>query len=474
MSIRTDKQDIFTTIGAYTSLAEELKGTIDDVVQKIGDAADAANEYSKIGRSAADTTTNLFTSINNKDDIGGFLIDVLGVVVGTTGLKDLIGQLFTNFTDNIEGTLKEVVSKQLTSFNSGNDLSDYDWFVNGLSVPVKDVDVYGLFKSSPDTDAGSLLYDTAVENFNNKAFAAIVAEGSYVDMFDFLSIRYNANDDTFTFKPQNTAGTVGEWVNGYIEQAPMINKKEFIANIMDRVYGAITTNSDKTTEQLFDQLQIDKLLEQVIGGNESYIISEEDYADLLKKAEELYNGVVYYDMGCGVIEAELPLSAMTSFMATVSGSTDPYAVAEATDATVSISYSGDAETTGDENAETIRNGFFARLIEFLKLELSKLLTTSPQARMLLALTSAFANEGIPQISDPREDLKKFKTYIKCTIDDVLASLYEFMFYLIVGILVALLVPIIKTIILEKINQFLGILKSLISNQIEIGSGGLNI
>lgn len=465
MSIRTDKQDIFTTIGAYTSLAEDIIGTVGDVIQKVGTVAGEANEYANIGRSAKDDVTNIFSSINNKKDIGSFLIDILGVIVGTTGLKNLVGELFTNYADNIELSLKGIVGKQLTSFNSGNALSDYDWFVDGMNVPVKDIDVYGLFKNDPSTNAGSLLYDLDAPSFNNAAFDAIAAEGSYVDFFDNLSIRYNGNDDTFTFKPQNSAGSVGDWVNGYVQDAPMINKKEFVSNVMDSVYGTITANSDKTTEQLFNELQIDKLLEQVIGGDESYIISEDDYASLLTKAEELYKGVIYYDMGCGIVEAELPLSAMTAFLAVVSGSTDPYETSEAIDLTVKVSYKGEDDTTGDEDEETIRNGFFARIIEFIKLELSKLLTTSPQARMLLAITSSFTNGGIPQISDPREDLKKNKAYIKCIIDDVLASLYEFMFYLIVGLLVAMLVPIIKALIVEKVELNLGSLKSLISSKL---------
>ena len=203
-----------------------------------------------------------------------------------------------------------------------------------------------------------------------------------------------------------------------------------------------------------------------MNEDDSFYVEPNVKDELLKKSNELVDGINYYDMGCGIVEAELPLSAMTAFMGAVSGSTDPFVTANAVDDTVKESYTEtDEEAIGDENAEPIRNGFFARLIEFLKLELSKLLTTSPQARMLLAITSSFANEGIPQISIPQEDMKKYKTYIKCIIEDVLASLYEFMFYLIVGLLVALLVPIIKKIIMEKINQYIGIIKSLISSKL---------
>jgi len=87
MGLIDDKKNVFTTIGAYTSLAEE-------------------NDLSDL--------TNIFTSINNKQDIVPFLLDVLKVVVGTTALEQLTGELFTNFADSVEPTLKEAIPGDLS------------------------------------------------------------------------------------------------------------------------------------------------------------------------------------------------------------------------------------------------------------------------------------------------------------------------------------------------------------------------
>ncbi len=61
MSLADNKRSIFTTIGSYSSLIEEGKRP---------------------------RQSDLFPSINNKDDIVPFLLDVLKTVAGTEVLKE--------------------------------------------------------------------------------------------------------------------------------------------------------------------------------------------------------------------------------------------------------------------------------------------------------------------------------------------------------------------------------------------------
>ena len=83
--------------------------------------------------------------------------------------------------------------------------------------------------------------------------------------------------------------------------------------------------------------------------------------------------------------------------------------------------------------------------------------------MLQAIISAFESPtGTPKIGDPKTDMKKFKIFIKCMLNDLMRMINQFIFELIVSFLIAMLVPIVKRIIQEKINQYVGILKSLIS------------
>ena len=85
MSLADKKRDVFTTIGSYNSLMEQ------------GEAA---------------LQTDLFPSINNKDDIVPFILDVLKTVAGTEAIKEAIGGLFGKLVDEVEPQLKTVLKKQ--------------------------------------------------------------------------------------------------------------------------------------------------------------------------------------------------------------------------------------------------------------------------------------------------------------------------------------------------------------------------
>src|ERR1035437_3766957 len=140
MGLIDDKKNVFTTIGAYTSLKQEK--TLPD-------------------------TTNSYPSVNNKKDIVPFLLDVLKVVVGSEALKQLTGELFTNLIAGVEPQMKSSLTKQTVQYNAGDSLPT-GFKTTGINVPVKDIDVYSKLKTDPNSAHGSLLYDNTKPNFFNK------------------------------------------------------------------------------------------------------------------------------------------------------------------------------------------------------------------------------------------------------------------------------------------------------------------
>ena len=155
---------------------------------------------------------------------------------------------------------------------------------------------------------------------------------------------------------------------------------------------------------------------------------------------------------------------MTSLISEISGSTDSYGVGNAVNATINESMANTPEIA-DENQETIKDGFFKRLIQAISLTLSETMTTAPQIRALLAISSAFTNNDVVQIGNPVDDLKKFSVFLKCVIQDVIRLMSKFIFDLIVALLIALITPIITQIVREKINQYLNQIKTLVSSKL---------
>lgn len=436
MGLIDDKKNVFTTIGAYTSFMESSKN------QKNGE-------------------TNLFPSISNKKDVVPYLLDVLKVVVGSDALKQLTGNLFTKFTDIAEPQIKETLKKQMIQHNSGSQLPTF-FKTTGINVPVKDIDIWGKLKTSPSSSTGSLLYG-ATNTFDAMAHQAIVNDGTPAT-YNNVEIRYDSTLDEFNFKstPASSTQNIGEWLGSYIDDTVVIEKKEFLTNVMNSVYGSVTSNQNKTVEQVYNELQVSKLIEQLVDDDDSFEISQSDYDALLQQAQALIDGVVYYDMGCGMISAELPFDDMVGLIQNISGSTDSFDVGNRVENTIEQS-TGNIEETQKENKETIKDGFFQRIIKMVQQILAQLMTSSPQVRMLQAIISAFESPtGTPKIGDPKTDMKKFKVFLKCLLNDLKKMINKFIFELIVSFLIAMLAPIVKRIIQEKINQYVGILKSLIS------------
>jgi hypothetical protein len=436
MGLIDNKKNIFTTIGAYTSL------------QQAGKMPDP---------------TNLFPSINNKKDIVPMLLDVLKVVVGSNALQELTGQLFTKMVDTAEPQLKTIVKKQVIQYNSGQPLPPS--FATGISVPVKSIDISGTLKTNPNSASGSLIYVNNPLSFNKVAYNAILNAGTDTP-FGNLIINYNANTDSFIFKPNGSSPNIGKWLTDFVDNTQIIDKKTFISNVMNSFYGSITKSQNKSIEQVYQELQINKLIEQLVNDNDSFEISPEDYEALLQQAEQMVNGVVYYDMGCGVMAASLSLSGLSALVTSISGSSDPFFVGNQINATIDQS-TANTPVVAEANKQTVKDGFFQRIIKLITQMLANLVTLSPQIRALLAIASAFQHNGISQIGNPLDDLKKSRIYLNCVIKDAMRMINKFIFQLVITFLMALLNPVIRKIIKEKINQYVGILKSLTVGSTEI-------
>jgi hypothetical protein len=436
MALFDDKKNVFTTIGAYTSLNEERELPESD---------------------------NLYSSVNNKREITPFLLETLGIVVGTTALKELTGELFTNFADSSEPTLKSSMNSQLSGPNSDQTLPS-SFGDDGYSMPMKKMDVYSKYKNTPDSNVGNLVYDKQSNSFDTKISQAISNPGTFVE-YNNMSIRYNENLDTVTFKPTESSknDSIGKWFSDYVNNTQFLNRKEFSSNVLNGFFGTLSMDSQKTIEELMNELKIDNVLNKLIQGDESFEVSESELELLFNKAEQLSKGVVYNDLGCGIFQTSLNINNFSDIISNISGSTDPFFVGNEIENALNNSFSNDINGVSDENEETLKNGFFSRLIEYIKLELSKLLTVSPQAKILLTLSASFNQTS--QSNDPIENLRDNKTYINCLIKEILALLYEFIFTLIITVLVSLLKPIVRKIIKEKIKQFIGIIKSLVSRDV---------
>lgn len=436
MSLSDKKRDVLTKISSYTSFAEQ----------------------GKLARNG-----KLYPSINNKKDVIPYLLDTLKSIAGSEALKQLVGGMITDLVNTSETQIKAAIKQQFIQSNSGDNIPN-TVSSSGIDIPVKSIDIKQKLKLSPTSDAGKLIYDNTKVNFDGTTYTAISNPGTTKN-FGGLAIKYNEVSDSLNIKTTLNV-SIGEFFSDYIDNTEIINKNELITNIMDGIYGTFSSNNKKTPEQVLQDLQVQKMLEQAANDNSSFAILPKDYEDLQNKSKQISNGVTGYDMGCGYMEVSLPFNSLDNLIKTVSESTDPFVISNEIENTITQSTSGSTATeqTTAENKETIKDGFFQKLINTFTTQMLQASTQAPQIRVLLSLFS-FIQNGVIEISNPLQDMKKFKVFIMCLVKKIIAMIAEFIFNVAVGYLVALLNPIIKKMLQEKINQFVKLIKSLTSNKI---------
>lgn len=430
MSLADNKRSVFTTIGSYNSLMEQGKPSLQ---------------------------TDLYPSINNKDDIVPFLLDVLKTVAGSDALIETIGGMFGNLVDEAEPKLKTELTKHFIQSNS-NEVLPNSFKTNGITVPVKSLDVNGKLRVNPNTTGGALIYDTSIPSFDKTAYDAILNAG-IPQGFNNIAITYIQATDSFQIKPSGATTNIGAFFSTYIENTELVNKKELVSSVMDNFYGTLAKNQNKTVDEVYNELLVETQLQQVLNGDDSFVISPEKYDELLAKSREMVNGVVSYDLGCGLMPAELGFDDFSNLVSTISGATDPFLIGNKIGETINQSTAQTQDLT-TENKQTIKDGFFQRIINIFTIKLLQAITTTPQIRMLFGMMSSLQNNGVVKLSAATEDMKNFKTCIKCMSKEIMKLIAAFIFALAISYLIKLLKPVIKKVVKEKINQYVGVIKSL--------------
>lgn len=438
MGLIDEKQNIFTEIGALTS----IKGGLE-----------------------TPDSTNSISSINNTNEIIPLLLDLLIALVGSEVLQTTVGEIITTYVRNVQPTLKTSLKKQLSTYNSNESLPI--GFQGGYTFPMKDIDVYEKTKKDPSSDVGGLLYSDEPNDFDRKLYQSTLIPGTPVNYNEInTSITYDDTLDTITLKPINTSGVnISDYTVNYVDNITLINEKEFTSNIVNAIFGTITTNENKTLETILKEEKLNFVLQKIINGEEDITINDDELNKLQENAQNKFIGVEYYDVGCGVIENNITLSELNLLISGTTGSTDPLTVGKAYLNTFMGGFENSDNTIASDRATeeeiAIKDSFFKRLINAIVNVLVIAITSPPQIRALLGIFSGFKNNDNPQLGDPIDYINKNQNLITCLSNSVRSTINEFLFNLIKKELIKLIIPVSKIILREKINQYIAIIRSLI-------------
>ena len=432
MSLSGDKKNIFTTIGSYTSFASN-EGNVPK-------------------------SKNTYPSVNNKKDVISFLIDTLKVTVGSEAIKLMVGELLTKFLDKTETTSKTILKKQFTNSNSDKEVSS-DFKTTGYRVKASKIDISKKFRIKSTSPSYPLYRNENISSFENTMHDAVRLEPTEINYQTTIKVSYDKISDEFIFKSAKPTYLVNDFVNDYIDKTAIINKKEIHTNVMNLLFGTISSTENKTQSEILSELEADKILSQVIDGSNSYDISSEDLDELNKIAENIVNGISTHDLGCGVMTSYLNIQDLTDLISKISGTTDSFAVSNELENTLANNTNLDQDTYS-ENKQTIKDNYFKKIINSLVLSLVKSLTTAPQIRALISITSGFKNNFTVLDGKVSETLKNIKTMIDCIVNDLISMVSEFIYNKAIDLIKKMIKPIIKKIIKEKLLLYSRLMKSL--------------
>mgnify|MGYP000515983682 CR=1 FL=1 len=437
MGLIDDKRSIFTEVGAYISVQKNIKRT---------------------------DNLNTFSSVNNKKEPIPFMLDLITVTSGSEAVKGVFGKIMTKYIREVTPTLKDELKKLNTLHNSDTPVSG-TFTTTGFRTSAKNIDVSGKFNNDPSNGVGKLLYGDNVNDFDRKSYDAIANPNTDIAYGSNMTIRYDELTDEFVYKGTNPSMTKGDFINNYIDNLTLIDEKELNSKILDSIYGNISSKSkDNTLNTVFELEKYNKALEKLLAEEENIDVLDSELEEILKIAEQRYKGKAEIQIGCcDCINASLDLNDTENLISVITGSSDPTLVGDLYERTIDQSVTDPSQQElKNINKATIKDGFFKRLINNIVRTIMEAITSTPQIRALQLIVSGFKNNGAATLDSPINELKKNRNTADCLAKTVKISINKFIFDLVKKELLKIVSAVSVVILREKINQFIRILRSLIS------------
>jgi len=272
MSILSQKQEIFGNIAAFRTLTEGLPSL---------------------------KTTSSFSSINNDGNSISFLCDLVRALVGYDALQETVVNTLVFALSDIEKEIKTALKVELKSIVSCGVNPSLPSFIkssgSGIKIQVPKVDFTNQMLINPRSSAGKLLYNDLTTNlidssdFNTFLYQTIQSDpmiqswGHTTIGRDIMTIQFKSTDvsgidpnNTLTIKahPTYDSKTLTDLNNDFIDSISLFSAENVLNNIVDMVFGTISTTVNKSTSQLINEAQINAVIDRINNSDNNDVIND--------------------------------------------------------------------------------------------------------------------------------------------------------------------------------------------------------
>lgn len=266
--------------------------------------------------------TSSFASINNNGDSISFLTDLIQSLVGYEALVETIVETLTFSIPKVEKSVKKALKSELKSIVScGLNPSLPLWFKStgqGVTIELKKIDFIDILRTNPNSVEGKLIYKditpilTDSSDFNTFLYGLIQDEGVTHTWNNTLDITFNSigtngvPNNTITVKANSSYDnrSLTDLNNNYIDSISLFDTGSIMTQIIDIIYGSVSSSINKSLKQLENEAQINNVVDKFINNNN--ITNLPDDAFSFNKEENYINQLNAKHRKSGVKKIKVP------------------------------------------------------------------------------------------------------------------------------------------------------------------------
>lgn len=298
---------------------------------------------------------NSLPSINNKENVIAFLIDVMTVLgIAKSLIKEIKDFLLYN-VPLIEKEIKEELKELLKEYVSCKSNPEIPLFIlnsgAGIKTELKTIDFYDVFKINPKSTIGSITYNDNYSGIDSSDLNTFLYETIQTNIATpGTSEEWTGSNDNpvmeFTFN-QTGGSTNNELVikasnyysdsangktlidlnNDFIDSIELFAPDKLLSSIMDTLYGVFTFNLNKSQSQLVSEQELDNIITNLINENSDEIddsfftFNNTEQLNNENLAKERKNGIRKL-VTCGNLESSLDSNSLINDLNAISGATN--------------------------------------------------------------------------------------------------------------------------------------------------------
>lgn len=395
-----------------------------------------------------DSESSLSSLSSNKNDEIGYLLDIIVGTFGTTYLTNIIGGVLGKFIPTYSSSIRNIMLDNLTSNN-------LPIVSQTLQIPIKLIDMFGLFKNDPNSSEGLTSYSN--DGFSKDFYNECLRKPNQDYLYNGLTFKYK--ETLNVVEVINSSSNDSNTFFKNLIPSNIIDSKHLISTILNKIFSTLNSNKSKTN--LTNEIQFEKILDKLINNTtedtQLFTFTDSEISDLENELQNKIKGITKYDLVCGDIESFLPLDDFNAQVNLLDILTKDNTANLNNVFDNIINKSTEKNLSPTDNKTAIKDNFFKKFIKYILHSLIQSVFLSPLNIILLIISNPTLLTSVNGLIDMLKNVKEFLKQILCNIKKILV---DFIFMIFRKEVLKIVIPVFKQIVLEKKESTAKIVTSL--------------